>query len=268
MAMLPYLLPKDPNGNVVSARGGLPGLDVALGFYPALSLFEKFGANTDVDTATDPEDIWNGGGLYTGFPTGSAETIDVFSSSTDDDAAGDGLRTVRLYGQLAGVEQTEDVTLDGTTAVTTTNTWDRMYRVRGLTAGDDGVNAGAITCRHTTTTANVFAVVPAGSNRSQICAATVPAGKTLYLNSVVVGLVRASGAAGSASVALMVRESGGVWEQLFTQSVSTSSPSQMPFGFGVNCPALTDIVVRVLSVSDNNSEFTGQMFGVLVEDAA
>lgn len=67
---------------------------IALGQVPNNDIHTKFGINPDVDAATAPEDIWNGGGTYTGFPVGGtatvAETLQVFSSSTADTAAVDG----------------------------------------------------------------------------------------------------------------------------------------------------------------------------------
>lgn len=66
---------------------------LALGMTQGLSLVLKFGRNPDVDTGAS-EDIWNGGGLYTGFPTtGSAEPLGVASSSANDTAAGTGAIT-------------------------------------------------------------------------------------------------------------------------------------------------------------------------------
>jgi hypothetical protein len=241
-------------------------LEVARGNVSGIEPFEKFGHNTDIDTGSTPEDVWEGGGLYTGHPTGSAETIEVFSSDANDTSAGTGLRTLELTGQLAGVVQTETVTLNGTTPVITTNTWDRMYRAKGLTAGSGGENAGTITCRHSTTTANVFAGIPAGSNRSQICAFTVPTGKTLYMTHADIRLVRASGALGSALSTIMIRESGGIWEQTYLSDITTSGSESILFNSTFICPALTDIVVRILNVSDNNSSVTAQLFGYLVDD--
>jgi hypothetical protein len=238
-------------------------LEVGEGNVEGHSVLEKFGRNPDIDTATGPEDVWHGGGLYTGFPTGSAETIECSTLNAADTAAGTGLRTIRLYGQLNGIEQTEDVTLAGASWSTpTTKLWDRMHRVRGLTAGSGGSNVADLICRHTTTTSNIFAVVPAGSNRSQIAAFTVPANTTLYLKSFDPRIVRASGAAGSSTFAIMFREYGGIWEQTFTTDIATGASGPVDIGYALELPARTDIVARVLDVSDNNTSATVSLFGM------
>lgn len=163
-------------------NAALPVLyQATLGWVPNVNAITKFGRNPDVDASGGgPEDVWEGGGLYTGFPAGVvntvAETCTVVSSSANDAAAGTGMRTCRLSGLGAtGAEQLEDVTLNGTNAVTTTNRWYRVNRVVGLTGGSGMTNAGAITVRHSSTTANIFAVVPAGFGQSQIACYTVPA---------------------------------------------------------------------------------------------
>lgn len=187
----------------------------------------------------------------------------MYSSDVNDAAAGTGLRTVRLYGQLDGVEQTEDVTLNGTTNVTTTKLWTRMYRMKGLTAGSGGVNAGTITAAHTTTTANVFATMQIGYNRTQIAAYTVPTGNTLYMHSIYVHINRASGAAGSASIALMVRESGGVWETRNIFDITVDNSPTIDVDYTIALPAGTDFSIRCLSVSDNTTSISANVLYIL-----
>ena len=58
--------------------------EVALASVTKYSINTKFGRNPDVDTATTPEDLWNGGGEYTGFNATANENIEVFSSDVDD----------------------------------------------------------------------------------------------------------------------------------------------------------------------------------------
>lgn len=58
------------------------GTDVARGLYPKYSIDTKFGRNPDVTTG--PEDIWFGGGDYTGFNAFSGQAISVVSASPND----------------------------------------------------------------------------------------------------------------------------------------------------------------------------------------
>ena len=154
-------------------------VEVARGNVSGHSVVHVFGENPDIDAGQ--EDLWGGGGDYTGFNATGAETVDVFSSDAADTSAGTGARTVMLYGLDASfAEQSETVTMNGTTHVVSVNSYIRLDRVKVLTAGSGGENAGVLTVHQTTTTAVVFAAVPIGFNHSLIAAHTVPAGKTGY----------------------------------------------------------------------------------------
>ena len=242
-------------------------LEIARGNIPGWSDVTKFGRNPDIDTGT-PEDVWFNGGDYSGFPTGAPEEVEVFSASANDTAAGTGARTVRIQGLLTSdstEETTEDITLNGTTAVDSVNTWYRVNRVFVLTAGSGGVNAGNITVRHNVTTANVFAVVAAGIGQTAIAAYTVPAGNEFLIESVDIQLVRANGSAGSANVVLFLREFGtGAWRSIRNYEVSTGAPISNQLDVPLVVPPRADLRVRVISVSDSNSVVGAQFGGVLV----
>lgn len=145
-------------------------IDLALGNILGFSVGTKFGRNSNIDIGTTPEDIWHGGGNYTGQPENfTPETVDVFSANANDTAAGTGARTIRIFGlktNSSEVYESEDITLNGTSTVTSTNSWWRVNRAYVLTAGSTGSAQGDITIRSTTTTANVFAgeEYPAGSD--------------------------------------------------------------------------------------------------------
>lgn len=157
---------------------------IARGNLSGINYVHKFGRNPDIDTSEGFEAVWNGGGDYTGFNATAAETVEVFSSDGDDTSAGTGARTVELFG-LDGdyLEINETVTLNGATAVDTVNTYLRLSRAIVRSAGSGGENAGDITVRQKTTTANVFCAVPTGYNQTMIAAYTVPAGKTAFITS-------------------------------------------------------------------------------------
>lgn len=237
----------------------------ALGSIPGYEYMDKFGINPDVDTNSVPEDIWTTGGLYTGFPSGVAETVDVFSDNAADASAGTGARTIRLIGLDADHnEQTVDVTLNGTTAVATTETWSRLYRAFVVTSGSGGENAGVITARHTTTTANVFFEMQAGDNQTLVACTTVPANKRAIIKSVNLS-IGSNLATGSCDVSLRTREDGGVFRTRRRYTAGTSSPIFAKFDGGIVVPQKTDIKLQVDDVSANNTGIAGEFEYYLVE---
>lgn len=59
-------------------------IEVLRGRISSASYYNKFGANDTITINSAPEDVWMGGGLYTGFNAVSGESIEIFSSSTND----------------------------------------------------------------------------------------------------------------------------------------------------------------------------------------
>ena len=80
----------------------LPFPLVVAGAKTSVFSVDKFGANQVINTNTTPEDIWSGGGTYTGFDAVSALQINVVSSSANDTAAGSGARGVLLNAFTRG----------------------------------------------------------------------------------------------------------------------------------------------------------------------
>ena len=232
--------------------GVTPGIAAALGWEGSdISYVSKFGLNSDVDATAAAEDIWQAGGLYTGFPTGAAETVDVVSTSASDTAAGTGMRTLMLSGLDANyVERTEAVTLNGLTAVTTSSTWTRVNHAWGLTAGSGGTNAGDVTIKHHTTTTNVFVQMTAGVGSAQACAYTVPAGKQAAIAGYRAS-VSNNGGAGTAArvqVGLWIRPFGAMWYRLRSLWIqNTSGLGDVALPGALVLPAKTDIVARAES---------------------
>lgn len=241
--------------------------DVSRGKFSGISTNVAFGNNDDIDTTSTPEDIWANGGTYTGFPTGSAETIECFSSDANDTAAGTGARTARLTGLDANFDiQTVDISLNGTSATTTAETWSRMNMIQVLTAGSGGENAGTITCRHSSTTANVFAVVPAGNNQSTIGAFTVPNGKTGYIRRIRLSMGRNNGSAGSGLITIRSRPENGVFNGIRRETLTTNSPVQYGIGGSIILTEKTDVKFKIESVSDNNTQIAGAIEYVLIDN--
>ncbi len=142
----------------------------------------KFGFNSDVDDSL--ETVWAQGGLYSYLA--SASVLKVSSSSTADTSAGTGARTVEISGLDTNYDEiSETVTLNGQTAVNTTNEFLRINRMVVRSAGSGGQNAGVIYAGTGTVTtgvpANKYATIAIGDNQTVMALWTVPRGYTAYL---------------------------------------------------------------------------------------
>lgn len=156
-----------------------------------------FGFNDAVGTS--PETIWTAGATYT-FPS-TATALTVVSSSANDDGspAGTGARTVTIVGLDANyAEVSETVTMNGTTDVTTTQTFLRVNEAYVATCGSTGSNVGAITIANTTPT--TLAVIVATAGISQQCVYTVPANKTAFITRYMVSSYNSAGGGSSAQI--------------------------------------------------------------------
>lgn len=243
-------------------------LELALGNIAKQTVFEKFGRNPDID-ASPAEDIWNGGGDYTGFPT-EVETMEIASSDAADASAGTGARTVKIINLLdstGAISPDVTVTLNGTTQVSLgALTYSRASRMEVLTTGSGGENAGTLTLRHTSITTNIFAVMPTGANRTAICTYTVPVGYRLFVNYLSARLGRANGSPGSASMTFRAREHGGAFQAITYPEITDSTPYIKDGGFYFEFPARTDIKWRCESASDANNIVSAEFAGILLAD--
>ena len=152
-------------------------LDVARDKIADVSSFALIGINPDVGITT--EDITDQGGTFV-YPT-AAETWEVISSDANDDDGDTGARTVLITGLDTDYNEiTETVTLNGTSAVATTETtWFRPKSVLVVTAGSTLSNEGTITVRVSGGGATRLQIKPANGT-SFFGLYTVPAGKTAY----------------------------------------------------------------------------------------
>lgn len=250
----------------IGANGALitgPAMDdIALGNVPGVTPLLKFGRNSDVDPGI-PEDVWEGGGLYTGQSTTiTTGACQIVSDDSTDSGALAGAQTVRIWGLSSGAYITEDLTMAGLVPVPTVNNYERIFRVEVLTAGATEGNAGILTVSHVAT-GSVFAAVPVGLNQSQVAAFTVPT--TINGDTVTEGLIRharvtiarSNGSAGSAHVTLRRRPSGGVYNAIRSFEVTTGVAMETLAPIDVQ-PG-DDLKFRVEEVSDTNTIVLGQL---------
>lgn len=163
-----------------------PAIETALGNVAGRVNVQIGSRNPSIGTVF--EDVWDAGGTMV-YPT-AGETWEIVSASTNDTSAGTGARTVLVsYLDDNYAEQTETLTLNGTTPVTFTAT--DAFRFRSavvLTWGTvDGTNLGNVTIRVSGVGATRGMILfddsvvgdETGLNLSMSSHFTVPAGKTL-----------------------------------------------------------------------------------------
>jgi hypothetical protein len=153
-------------------------LAVQQGKVPGYSMINKFGYNPAIGSGSF-ETIWETGDDYP--YQSSAVTLDVVSDDSNDDVAGTGARTLRIQGLDGSYNFAEEtVNMDGTTTVTTTQTFLRVFRMSVETVGSSGNNEGDITVTYTGGS-DVAATITVGNGQTLMALYTIPAGYTGYL---------------------------------------------------------------------------------------
>ena len=161
-------------------------VQVSKGLIPGHSIVHQFGQNTAVSSTLAP--ICNGGNYQT--PT-VASSLEILSDQVQDQSGGNGAHKVTIQGLDSSWNlQTEQVTLSGTTPVSLSN---QFIRVFGMWVSESGIYAnqaqasqrGTLTLRGTQGGAT-WATIPTvsqafGAGKSLIGAYTVPAGHTAFI---------------------------------------------------------------------------------------
>lgn len=150
--------------------------DIAEGNVPGHLSLNKFGHNSDVGTTW--ETIWSGSALYPYMTV--ADQLEIVSDDADDASAGNGARTLQIFGLDANWNEiNETITMTGVTQVVTTASFRRVFRAKVITAGSTGINEGTILIRDQDTNTTRAQVDPL-IGQTLMAVWTVPAGHTFY----------------------------------------------------------------------------------------
>tara|TARA_Y100000310_G_scaffold325444_1_gene388913 strand:- start:1362 stop:2189 length:828 start_codon:yes stop_codon:yes gene_type:complete len=260
------------------------GLDIARGRQGNLSHINKFGETTNADAgvttdlhdganATDDVDIWVA-------PTQARIHAIVSTSDNDSDtggvvAQGDGLRTLRIFGLMDWdtAETSEDIVMDGTTAVNTVNSYVIIHRMKALTKGGNaaGPNVGVITAT-AASDGTVTAQMGAGHGQTLMAVYGVPSTQTLFIcrySASFVGVGAApSGAIGIQLVANPEPDAdliGFLVKDTEAVLAAGSSHFQHVFNppFEIEGPAIVKIQA-IAATGTNNASVSGGFNGILV----
>lgn len=167
--------------------------EVAMSKRQGRSTWNKFGYNSDIDTAS-AEVIAEFGGTFNIMT--SADTLDVVSSDVDDDGVGGGAgaRQIAIIGIDANSDPiTEIVTTNGTTTVTTTNSFLGVNRAYVISSGTSDANEGTITIDDTSGTVGTQATIPAGESVTQQAIFHTPINNTFLVDWLRINVNKISG---------------------------------------------------------------------------
>ncbi len=152
------------------------------------------------------EDMWSAGGILV-WPS-VAGVVSISSTSASDNPAGTGVGVVVLFGLDENWNEIQEaVALNGTSTVTSTLEFFRLHQMVAFTVGANETNVGEIMA---TIGGNVQCDILPGEGSSTNSHYTVPAGHTLYLQSVLFF----QGADKSVTTAFVSRTNLGPWIEL------------------------------------------------------
>ncbi len=156
------------------------------------------------------------------------------------------------------VQFSEFIVLDGLTPVTSVGSYIRNSRNVIRHAGSSGSNAGIITTNQSTTTANIFSIMPMGYNETMIAAYTIPAEQEGHMTDWFATL--SSKTSAKCNVRLLARHPGEVFRIIEELSIHASGTSSMYRRYTVPKNELmqgTDIKVMADTNTNNTAVSAG-----------
>jgi len=233
------------------------------------SIWNKFGYNADIDTASGEEIIGSFGGTFNIMTT--ADTLDVVSSSTEDDVGGTGAITLLLTGidgSFAVIE--EYVTMNGQTPVTTTSSFLGINRAVVVASGSNDANVGTITIDDTSNAVGTQAEIPIADSVTHQCIFHSPVSHNFLVDWLWLHATKLSGGS-SPKVTIRGWSYSRVTDtsyEIFRTTIDTSventeqlNPSQ-PFVIGGR-----EVLFFTAETDTNNTEVIARFSGVLIDNS-
>jgi hypothetical protein len=245
--------------------------EVALGRRQGDTTWNKFGYNSDIDTASS-EVIASFGAAFN-QQLAAGETLDIVSDSVNDtNSSGTGVRQAVIFGVDSNWDEvTEVIAMNGTTTVTTSNSFIGVNRMTIFTSGSADSNVGTITVT-ATTSGNTMAEMPAGQGTTQQCIFYIPQNHQFLATWLKLNVIKSSGG-GSPEVtfkAWVYSDVVGARFEVYRDSIDLSgsngdrielNPAE-PFVVGEK-----SIFWIEASTSANNTSVRGRFSGKLIRDA-
>ena len=243
-------IPFNDYGTEIAASRLSPAAGSAATVDPVL----KFGRNEVLGTTL--ADIWDGTGLWPESVV--TQTYNIASTAAADKGtaiAGTGARTIQVYGlDNSGNAATEIAILNGTTNVTTSNSYSILFRGIVRSAGTGGENAGNITATGTSDSLMTMQISNngvIGYNQTLMAVYRVPTGRTGYIYQLYGGVQKKTTAV--VDLFLRVKPAGEVWQTKFTAGVSTSGSSHLGHPTPVRMKVEAGSLVKMSAISSAGS---------------
>lgn len=239
--------------------------------------FLSMGNNPNIDTTTQPEDVWAGATLgtlngidhrYIPRPT-TPVAMEVVSDNANDTAAGTGARTVTItYLDALYTEQIVVLTLNGLTPVALPTTVMRINLFQVTTAGTfggvGGNNIGNLSIRATGGLGATYSYMQAGVGNARSSLYTCPRNMRYDLISVTMSVNRVDTSDRWATLNVCVQARGAALIKGTELSVSSTTPYRhetadvplVSFGEG------GDLWIRCEAVSVNNTSLSASVTGI------
>ena len=246
----------------------------AAGVFSTATRIATLGNNPNIDTATQPEDVWAGAqlGVLNGIDhrfipkPQSAVAMEVVSDSANDTSAGTGARTVVVgYLDSAYAAKTAVISMNGTTAVAMPENVIRVNSVVAATAGTfGGNNIGNISVRAAGGAGATYSYMPLGIGIARSSMYSVPAGMVLDILSMVLSINRTDTQNRWATYSLCIQNQAG----RLLKGLELANGSESPYrheadGSPINqIAAMNDVWIRCEAVSQNGTNTTASIFGI------
>ena len=232
-----------------------------LGAVPGYTRVALLGHNPDIPAAT-AEDVWEGGGNYPLLA--AASQLEVVSTSASDAAAGTGARTVLIQGLDANwLPISETVTLNGTTPVTTVNSYLRVNLMTTTSAGSGGQNAGDLTLR-VAGGGTTQSIARAGYGFGRQAVYTVADNTSLFCGSFNFTVLTPNNTIFSAVFGIQQVSGTGNRRIPIEFQVTSNVPYLHLTQFGLSFAARTTVILRVTTTGQNNTNVTAAAECMLV----
>jgi len=229
----------------------------ALGHVTGTTHWLMSGTNPSIDTLSDPEDVIGSGGAYAGQPAADAgEVVEILHPNGADNSSSTGIQQVRIYGLKTATSteyESEIVELTGV-ATDSVSTWWRVVECNGVAFGSGNTNAGTVTLRNKTTTANIFGVMQVGTGRFQNAVWTTPYGSKTAIKNLLTSIVRPAVGTGNATMTIKIRPSGfSSYLSRTSYQLTTASPLSLFQQTPLVLRSGDDMIVECTTVSANTT---------------